>query len=66
MSEGHIDDIKARADTTDELLACNTQYKHTYWNADDNLYKYTCGVGDPVHVVLQLVAQLLGGVLTKE
>ncbi len=31
VPEGHIDDIKARADTTGELLACNTLYKHTYW-----------------------------------
>ena len=66
MPEGHIDDIKARADTTGELLACNTLYKHTYWNVDNTLYKHTCGVGNPVHVGLQLVAQLLEGVVTKE
>lgn len=30
VAEGHIDDIKARADTMGELLACTT-CKHTYW-----------------------------------
>ena len=28
---GHIDDIKARCDTSGELLACNTLYKRTCW-----------------------------------
>ena len=31
IPEGHIDDIKARAGTTGELLACNTLYKRTCW-----------------------------------
>ena len=30
VPEGHIDDIKARADTTGELLACNTLYQHIH------------------------------------
>ena len=50
VPEGHIDDIKARADTTGELLAWHTLYKHTYWNVGDTLYKHTCSVGNPVHV----------------
>ena len=66
VPEGHIDDIKARADTTGELLACNTLYKHIYWNVTNTLYTRTCGVGNPVHVGLQLVAQLLEGVVTKK
>ena len=31
LPELYIDDIKARADTTGELLACNTLYKRTCW-----------------------------------
>ena len=31
VPEGHIDDIKARADTTGELMASSTLYKHTCW-----------------------------------
>lgn len=63
VPEGHIDDIKARADTTGELLACNTLYKHVYWLA--GMLVILC-IG--IHVVLgiafmwlkglQLVAQL--------
>ena len=59
VPEGHIDDIKARADTTGELLACNTLCMHTYWNVGNTLCKHTCGVGNPVRMGLQLVAQLL-------
>ena len=56
VPEGHIDDIKARADTTGELLACNTLYKHT------------CGVGNSIQGLkgLHLVAQLSEGVVTKK
>ena len=31
VPEGHIDDIKATADTTGKLLVCNTLCKHTWW-----------------------------------
>ena len=31
VRRGHIDDIKARAATTGELLACHTLYKRTCW-----------------------------------
>ena len=63
VPEGHIDDIKARADTTGELLACNTLYKHIYWNVTNTLYTCTCGVRNPVHVGLQLLKQLLSQLL---
>ena len=48
VPEGHIDDIKARADATGELLPCNTLYKHT------------CGVGNSVHVAQGFAAGCTG------
>ena len=70
VPEGHIDDIKARADTTGELLACNTLSKHIFWSVSNTLYKHTCCVGMGIPLVwfkgLQLVAQLLEGVVTKK
>ena len=50
VPEGHIDDIKARADTTGELLASSTLYKILAgWTVGKTLYKHTCGVGNPVY-----------------
>ena len=33
VPEGHVDDIKARAATTGELLTCNTLCQRTWWLA---------------------------------
>ena len=45
VRRGHIDDIKARADTTGELLACNTLYMCTCWLECCNMQNLQLRIG---------------------
>ena len=45
LPELYIDDIKARADTTGELLACNTLYMCTCWLECCNMQNLQLRIG---------------------